>query len=218
MSQPNTVRRAPDASPEDATSEGLRVRSPQASVDPIFVARWSPHAFSPEPIPRAQLETLFEAARWAPSSRNEQPWLFVYADAEDDLRRFRPLLEDANRLWADRAPVLAFLFARRAMRRTGAPNGWAAFDAGAAWMSLALQARQLGLYTRAIAGFHEDLVYPALAVPRDEYQAMAGIAIGRIGDRDALPPSLAQKEIPTGRRPLSEVAVRGRFGAAPEES
>jgi nitroreductase len=134
-------------------------RVPEARVDPLFIDRWSPRAFSPEPIPSETLASLFEAARWAPSCYGEQPWLFLYAARPHDLELFRSLLVDGNRVWADRAPALAFAFARLKFSRNGKPNRWAQFDTGAAWMSLALQARTLGLYTHGMGGIHAERVH-----------------------------------------------------------
>lgn len=188
-------------------------RVPAAPVDPRFLDRWSPRAFSPEPIDDATLATLFEAARWAPSCSNEQPWFFLYGSTPEELEHFQPLLEPGNREWADRAPVLAVLFTRRAWKRTGKPNRWAQFDAGASWLALALQARALGLYAHAMGGFDEDLAYELLQVPREDYEAMAVIAIGRYGDPSSLPPRQLAKEFPNGRKPPAEVAHRGRLSA-----
>src|SRR4051812_17943450 len=114
------------------------MRIPAAKVDGLFIERWSPRAFSPEKVSPDDLAALFEAARWAPSSSNEQPWFFLYAATDEQLALFRPLLVDGNRVWADRAPVLAFLFARKFSRRkSDQANRWGEFDAGAAWMALA---------------------------------------------------------------------------------
>ncbi len=184
-------------------------REPAADVEPMFVERWSRRAFSARPVSPEILASLFEAARWAPSSRNEQPWLFVYAREPRDLARFRELLVPDNRVWADRVPVLALLFARRASRH--GPNRWAPFDAGAAWMALALQAHQVGLSAHAMGGFFEEKVYAALGVPESEYQAMAAIAIGYPGDPAELPEVVRVRERPSGRRPLEEIAVEGRL-------
>ena len=190
-------------------------RIPEAEIDAQFLDRWSPRAFAPDPVSEQQLAALFEAARWAPSCFNEQPWLFLYATEEADLRRFRSLIVEVNRKWADAAPALVLVFARRQFARNGKANRHSSFDAGAAWMSLALQARRLGLDTHAMAGFDEDASYDVLAVPRDRYEAMAVIAIGHRGDPGSLPEPLAQKESPNGRRPLSEVAYRGVFPGDP---
>ncbi|MEE9218289.1 MAG: nitroreductase family protein [Acidobacteriota bacterium] len=186
-------------------------RVAEAAVDPMFLERWSPRAFSSKPIPEETLRSLFEAARWAPSCYGEQPWLFLYAAKKEDLDLFRGLLVEGNRVWADRAPVLAFVFARRAFSRNDKPNRWAAFDAGAAWMSLALQARKVGLYTHGMGGFHEDKVYLTLNVPKEKYQAMAGIAIGYAGEPAELPSELREIEKPNSRKPLPQMAIEGRL-------
>jgi nitroreductase len=186
-----------------------RPRRAEASVDEQFISRWSPRSFSSEALNPELLSSLFEAARWAPSAANAQPWLFIYADDAEALSRFRALLRGGNRRWAERAPVLAFLFARK--HNQGAPNRSALFDAGAAWMALALQARKLGIVTRAMGGILRDEVYPALGVPADEYDAACAIAIGRQGQLDVLPSDLQERERPNDRRPLAQIAVRGRF-------
>jgi len=108
-------------------------------------------------------------------------------------------------------PLLAFLFAKRKNSR-GAENRWSPFDAGAAWMSLALQARKLGLHAHAMAGFLEDRVYEALKVDRGEWQAMVAVAVGRRADRAQLSEKLAAREAPNARKPLSEIARRGSLG------
>jgi nitroreductase len=186
-------------------------REPQAHVDPIFLDRWSPRALSPDPVPEKQLFTLIEAARWAPSCYNEQPWLFLYADSGEDLELFRSLLVDGNRTWTDYAPVLAFLLARKNFARNDKPNDWAVFDSGAAWMSFALQARRLGLYAHAMAGFFRDKIYQALDIPRESYEAICAIAIGRYGDPTTLPEQIQKSETPNSRKPLSEVFTKGKF-------
>jgi nitroreductase len=186
-------------------------RVPEAEVDSIFIERWSPRAFSEKPVPEDALASLFEAARWAPSCYNEQPWLFLYADRVEELKIFRPLLVDANRAWADHAPVLAFALARRKFARNGKTSDWAAFDAGAAWMSLALQARRLGLCTHAMAGIRKNEAYAVLGVPRDDYEIVCAVAVGYMGGKDALPAEIREREMPSTRKSLAEVARRGKF-------
>ncbi len=184
-------------------------RISEAPAHPQFVQRWSSRAFSPEPLDPQQLRILFEAARWAPSASNAQPWLFIYADQPEELERFRPLLKDSNRRWADRAPVLLFLFARR--ENKGAPNRCAQFDTGAAWMSFALEASRLGLRTRAMGGIHHELVYEALSVSKDEYEISCAIALGKPGSTEELHADLREREQPSVRRPLAEIAQRASF-------
>lgn len=190
-------------------------RLPDHAVDPQFPDRWSPRAFSPEPVSRATLDSLFEAARWAPSCYNEQPWLFLCAHEQPALDLFRRILLDGNRIWADRAPVLCYLFARRAFSRNDKPNRWAAFDCGAAWMSLALQARKRGLHAHAMAGFRREEAHTELGVSPAEYDVMCAIAIGRYGDPSALPAEVAAREKPTDRRPIGSFVVWGPVSDAP---
>jgi nitroreductase len=186
-----------------------RRRSADAGCDDEFVTRWSSRAFSSEPLTQELLDSLFEAARWAPSASNAQPAFFLYADHAADLATYRALIKDNNRRWADQAPVLAFVFARRS--HEGAALRTAAFDTGAAWMSLALQARKLDLVVRAMGGIHRDEVCLALGVPADQFDVICGLAIGHPGDPQDLPPDLRIRELPNSRRPLREVAVRGHY-------
>jgi len=186
-------------------------RTPEAEVDPQFLERWSPRAFADDPVDAAHLASLFEAARWAPSCFNEQPWLFVYAVEAEDRARVLDLLVEANRAWARRAPVLGVVFARRHFARNGDANRWAAFDAGAASMSLALQAGRLGLAAHFMGGFDADRAGEALGAPASDYEPMAAFALGRRGDASSLPEALAERERPSGRKPLAEVAVEGRL-------
>jgi nitroreductase len=188
-------------------------RVPDAAVNPIFLERWSPRAFDPTPIPEEDIATLFEAARWAPSCNNEQPWLFVYETSEKERETFLEILTERNRLWARNAPVLAILFARRTFAGSGKPNRWAGHDCGAAWVSLAFQARMLGLYAHGMAGFSPAKAYELLNVPEAEYEAMCTIAVGAYGDREALPPEVKEREQPNTRKPLAEVAVKGKLVA-----
>ncbi len=183
-------------------------RQPLIEVDPMFPQRWSPRAFSPEPIPEEALQILFEAARWAPSCYNEQPWLFLYASKEKEKAQFLKILVDQNQTWAKNAPVLAFLFARRNFSRNNKANLWAAFDCGAAWMSLALQARTMGLYAHGMAGYHHDMAYDLLNMSKEEYEVICAIAIGSYGDIKDVPSSVAAMEKPNDRKPLEEVARR----------
>ena len=129
-------------------------RTPECEVDCIFTDRWSPRAFRSDPLPEHQIKSLFEAARWAPSCFNEQPWLFVYATGAEERRKFVSVLVEKNQRWASKCPLLMFVLTRRKFQEGGRENRHAPFDAGAAWVSLALQARRLGLYAHAMAGFN----------------------------------------------------------------
>ncbi len=185
-----------------------RVVSPEAAgVDPIFLERWSTRAFSPEPLSQTEIDTLFEAARWAPSSGNSQPWLFLYATDGPERDLFNSLLRPGNQTWATAAPLLIYIAARKGnaegrVFRTGQ------FDTGAAWMSIAIQANKMGLYTHAMGGILIEDVHDKLSLPRDEFDVVAGLVVGRLGESSELPEDLQSREEPSGRKPLSEIAMR----------
>jgi len=184
-------------------------RVPEVEVDAMFVDRWSPRSFDPAPLGEDQIAALFEAARWAPSCFNEQPWLFCYATGENERQRYLGALVEKNRAWAQHAPLLVFVVARSQFRSNGKPNRHAAFDAGAAWMSLAIQARRLGLYAHAMAGFSVEKAHEILALDDENYQVMAAVAVGRRSDPAALPEDLEKVEHPNERKPLDEVMRKG---------
>ena len=186
-------------------------RRAEAEVDPQFLDRWSPRSFRPDPIPEERIRSLFEAARWAPSSMNEQPWLFLYAVSEEERSRFLEPLVEGNRVWAKRAPLLVYVLARRAFEKNNKPNRTALFDAGAAWMSLALQARKLGFYAHGMSGFDQGKAREILGAPEEEYEVIAAVAIGRKGEPGDLPENLAAREAPNDRKPPARVARRGGF-------
>ena len=189
-------------------------RTPDWDVDSMFIDRWSPRGFASEPLTEREVHTLFEAARWAPSCYNEQPWRFVYATEPQDRARLAACLVAKNQAWAGRAPLLMFLLARRNFAKTGKENRHAPHDAGAAWMALALQARKFGLYAHAMAGFNLDKAYETLGVSREEYLVMTAIAVGRLGDASGLPEDLRAMEAPEhpqtprgGRDPVLDPAM-----------
>ena len=187
----------------------LNGRVADTPVDPAFLDRWSPRAFSPEPLDDETVQSLFEAARWAPSASNEQPWIYLYATAEDERHRFLAVLDDSNQVWVKNAPMIAFVIARLTRARSGKRNRTAQFDTGSSWMSLALEARRLGLYAHAMAGFDMDRAHETLQVPREGYEIMAAIAIGKYGDPAALDEYNRAREKPSTRKHASEFAFEG---------
>ena len=194
-----------------ASLHKLSARLPEAEVDPLFIDRWSRRSISERGLTPRQIATLFEAARWAPSASNVQPWLFVYASQPESLAKARTLLKETNLRWAVRAPLLVFVFARTRHPETGAPLRTAQFDTGAAWQSLALQAHKLGLSTRAMGGIHHEQTYDTFGVPVDDFVSMAGIAIGYPAEREALPADLHDKEQPNTRKSVKEFAFEGSY-------
>lgn len=186
-------------------------RNPEAEIDSMFIDRWSPRAFAPRPLTQTQIDSLFEAARWAPSCYNDQPWLFVYAASDADRQRFMPALVEGNQSWVKNTSLLMFLLCRRNFSHNGKENRHAPFDAGAAWMSLALQARKLGLYAHAMAGFSREKAYEIIQAPEEEYDIMAAIAVGYRAEPAVLPEAVAAREKPSERKPRTEVAREGSF-------
>ena len=167
------------------------------SLDPVFIQRQSPYGFEKDPIPECDLKTIFEAARWSPSCYNEQPWLYVYAQGGEALKEFQSTLMEANQKWANDAPVLIMLFAQKHFERNGKENRWAAFDAGASWMALALQAEKLGYKTHAMGGFYADKTFEVAGVDPKKYDVMAVIALGKGEAPDKS----------SGRKDLQEITI-----------
>jgi nitroreductase len=186
-------------------------RKPDYPIESLIYRRWSPRAMSGEPLSEGELFTLFEAARWAPSTYNEQEWRFLYARRETPhWPLFFDLLMDANRVWCERAAVLVVALARKNFSRTGKPNPVHLFDTGSAWENLALQATAMGLVAHGMAGFDFDKARRALGVP-DHYAVAAMFALGKRGDPSLLPAELRERESVSGRRPLRESICEGPF-------
>lgn len=194
----------------ELSEEVRQHRHAEHEIDPVFLNRWSPRAFSEGPVDDEVLMSVFEAARWAPSSNNEQPWRFIIARTQEDRHRFLEFLAPGNQVWAQYAPVLLVIISKKTFTRNGAPNKVYQFDAGCAWGYIALQALQNGLITHGMAGFDNDKAREILDVPED-FDIMAVIAIGKRGDKSRLPEELQEREIPSGRRPLSETIMEGGF-------
>lgn len=187
-------------------------RKPAPGVHPLFPGRWSRRAMSGAPLPEGALMTLLEAARWAPSSFNGQPWRFRYARRDGaHFPLFLGFLKETNRLWCARAGALIALVSRT-VDDAGAPIPTHALDAGMALENLILQGSLLGLVTHALAGFDRDAARVGLAVPAGcEVQCMA--AVGLPAPVDILPGHLRAREVPSGRRPLAELVGEGPFSA-----
>jgi nitroreductase len=187
-------------------------RTSSLPVDPLFLRRWSPRAMSGAPVTLAELLTLLEAARWAPSGGNGQPWRFAYALAgSEHFDRYLAALVPGNREWCVRAGALLILSARM-VRDDGKPSPGAPFDAGAAWMGLALQGTLSGLVVHAMGGFDREAARAAASLPAAlEPQCM--IAVGHPGRVEELPEKLRERETPSDRLPLSTTVVEGRFPA-----
>jgi nitroreductase len=190
-------------------------RTADHDIEPLFLQRWSPRAFTGEPIPEMELARIFEAARWAPSSSNAQPWRFLYAHRNTPRwPLFLGLLSQTNQAWAQHAAVLIVAVSKATLRRAGRdediPSHSHSFDCGAAWASLALQATAMGWHAHGMVGFDIPRAAIELKVP-ENYRVEAAIAIGRRGDKSALPEALQAREAPNGREPVARFAFEGGF-------
>lgn len=183
-------------------------------VDPIFTRRWSPRAFDGSVIPDDDLHTIFEAARWAPSAFNAQPWRFLYAKRESaDWPRFLELLMPMNQVWAQHASVLIYICSDTMIEmKPGqlSPSHTHSFDAGAAWGSMALQATMLGYHAHGMAGVWWDKVREELKVP-ERFRVDAACVIGRTGSLDVLDEKNRAREKPSDRSPIADRFIAGDF-------
>lgn len=194
------------------TADIAAARHPDHPADALFVNRWSPRAMSGEPITDAELFTLLEAARWAPSSYNGQPWRIVYARRDTPhWPRLFSLLVPFNQEWCARAAALLVFIARATFEHNNKPNTTHAFDTGAAWENLALQGSLMRLVVHGMVGFDAARAATDLGVP-DGFHVLAMAAIGRPGRREDLPESLRSREVPSTRKSIREFAFEGRFG------
>ena len=186
-------------------------------IDPMFLERWSPRAFTGEQMAEADLLTMLEAARWAPSSYNSQPWRFVYARRDTpSWDRLLGLLVPFNQSWAKDASALVILISNSLMRPPGSdkdvPSPTHSFDAGTASGYLALQAHRMGWHAHGMVGFDRERAFGELNVPVG-HRVEAAYAIGRLGDPSRLPEGLRDRERPNSRTPLAELAFEGSFGS-----
>ncbi len=183
-------------------------------IESIFLTRWSPRAMTGESISEAELLSLFEAARWAPSTYNEQEWRYAYARRDGrHFATFMDFLMEANQVWCRSAAVLIVVMSHKVFALNGKPNPVHTFDAGASFQNLCLQGAAMGLVVHGMAGFDREKVRRGLHVPED-YAVEAMIAVGRPGDPDGLPAELREREVPTGRKPVAEIAREGGFWSA----
>jgi nitroreductase len=175
--------------------------------------RWSPRAFDPRPVEPEKLHTLFEAARWAPSSYNAQPWYFIVG-TKDDPENYNRVLDsfvEFNQGWAKRAPVVALSVAKLNFD-DGKPNRHAFHDVGQAAANLALQAEALGLSVHQMAGIDPEKARKLFHIPAD-YEAVAGIALGYAGDPSSLGDEMRKRELaPRQRKPLDSFVFTGEWG------
>jgi len=187
-------------------------RELEYSTDPIFPERWSPRAMSGEEISHEELMALFEAARWAPSSYNNQHWRFVYARRNTKhWQKFFDLLAEGNKVWAKNAAVLIVIISKDTFDYNNKPAITHSFDTGAAWENLALQGSIMGLVVHGMQGFDYKKAKKELKIHLG-YTVEAMAAIGKPGKKEDLPKNLQEMEFPSGRKKISEIVFEGFFG------
>ncbi|MGH0036559.1 MAG: nitroreductase family protein [Myxococcota bacterium] len=183
-------------------------------VHALVSERWSPYAWADRPVEPADLASLFEAARWAASSYNEQPWRWIVA-VRDDREAFDRLLSclvEGNRRWAQHAPILGIGVALTTFSRNGRPNKAAHHDLGLAAANLTLEATARRLHVHQMIGIDPERVRELYDVP-DDSEPLTGLAIGYVGDPESLPEDLRERDLTRRtRKPLSELVFAGQWG------
>jgi nitroreductase len=193
----------------DVMFKEVNARNVDHACNDLFPNRWSPRAMSGEALSDEEINSLFEAARWAPSCMNSQPWRFLYARKNTpNWEIFFNFLMDGNKLWCVNASVLIVIAAKKTFGDKASPTF--AFDTGAAWENLALQANLMGLVSHGMAGFDYAAAKTGLNLA-DDYQILAMVALGKPGRKENLPEELREREKPSDRISLKEFAFEGKF-------
>jgi nitroreductase len=192
-------------------SESRTIRKPAYPINPLILNRWSPRSMTGEELGDDEIMSLFEAARWAPSSYNNQPWRFIYAKRNTKhWDRLFNLLVEANKIWTKNAALLAVVISRKNFEYNEKPARTHQFDAGSAWENLALEASSRGIVAHGMQGFDYEKARVELGIPID-FEVLAMIAIGKRGLKENLPPELQDKEKPTDRKPLKDIIMEGIY-------
>ena len=192
-------------------SEIQTKRTSEYSINPLILSRWSPRSMTGEELGDDDIMSLFEAARWAPSSFNNQPWRFIYAKRNTEhWDRLFNLLVDVNKTWAKNAALLAVVISRKNFEFNEKPARTHQFDTGSAWENLALEASSRGIVAHGMQGFDYEEAKTELGIPAD-FEVMAMIAIGKRGSKENLPTELQDKEKPNDRKALKDIIMEGTY-------
>ena len=193
--------------------ESAEVRVFNYPILPVIGERWSPRAMTGDEIPDEILFSFFEAARWAPSSSNNQPWRFIYAKKNTpEWNTLFDLLVDFNKSWAKNAAALIVVISKNTFEKNGEPARTHSSDTGAAWMSLAIEGTSQGYVVHGMGGFDYDKAKKNLQIP-DDYTVEMMVAVGKKALKETLPPDLQKREVPSLRKPLNEIVMKGSFKA-----
>ena len=186
--------------------KGSDVRKAEFDVDKLFLDRWSSRNFTGEELLEEELMSFFEAAKWAPSAFNSQPWRFIYSlKGDENWDRIFGLLGDFNKTWCENASALILVLSKKDSE--GKPNKTHSFDTGAAWMSLALQASLKGWTAHGMSGFDYDKARDEFSIP-DTYDIEAMIALGKVSEEKNIPDAIMEKENPNGRKSISSIVLK----------
>jgi nitroreductase len=196
---------------KEYSEEIKNTRHPTYPIQPLLLNRWSPRSMTGEPMTKEELMPLFEAARWAPSSYNNQPWIFIYAQRDTpEWKTLFNLMNEFNQSWTKNAAVLIVVISKKTFYHNGKPSHTHSYDTGSAWMSLALEGTSRGYVVHGMEGFDYDKTRQDLQIP-DDYTVEAMAAIGKQAPADKLSPDLQKKEFPGNRRPLDQILMHGKF-------
>lgn len=190
----------------------MKGRKAQYPIEELILNRWSPRAMSGELLTHTELMSLFEAARWAPSSFNHQPWRFIYAEkGTPEWQIFYELLVPANQAWAKNSAVFILALSHHYFEYNNQFSRTHSLDTGAATENLAIQGHAMGLVVHGMEGFDYDRARTELGVP-EEYTVEAMYAVGKSGLLSVLAPELQKREVPSDRLPVEELIFKGIFG------
>ncbi len=190
-----------------------KIASTEFPVIDLLKNRWSPRAFSSESIEEEKIMSLLEAARWAPSCYNEQPWNFILFKKEnlEDYNKILDVLSPRNRLWAKNAPLIMLSVAKMNFERNNKFNRYSLYDVGGAVANLTLQATSMGLYVHQMAGFDSEKAEELLNIP-EGYKPVTAIAVGYLGNKEDLPEEFNRSEsAPRNRKSISNFTFEGKW-------
>ncbi len=187
------------------------MRKADHPINPLILSRWSPRAMSGEPLSNEEIMSLFEAARWAPSCYNNQPWRFIYAKRETPhWDKLFNLLVDFNKSWCVNASLLCVVASEKVFERNKKPSTTHSFDTGSAFENLALEGASRNLVVHGMEGFDYKRARTDLHIP-EEFEVLAMFAVGKKAPKESLPPELQAKEVPSTRKKVAEIAFEGMF-------
>lgn len=189
----------------------MKKRTSKYPILKLFLDRWSPRSYKPKKVSDKHLFSLFEAARWAPSSYNNQPWRFIYTKRDcSNWNNFLDLLVPFNKNWAKNSSALILIISKKRFDFNNKPSRTNNFDTGAAWQNLALQAIKQKMYAHAMEGFDYDKTRIQLRIP-NEYDIICMVAVGYKDKKSILPKELQEREFPSDRKSLSKIVMKNKF-------